>query len=265
MESLFILLWLVSFVIMVISTIKPNKAIIPYAKKSRKRAFLVWFSIGFLCLVLVGVTSSDSPTQEASKSETNSENAVVNNETQENDSKELDDTKSEEVDVIEPEKEVTPEETVLQEPELIIHTQDDYNMIGDIVIVGDMAVQVMDAQLYKGSGFDEPDNGYQYLLVYVGVSNYGTDIVYYSDYDFQIATEEGVLIDPAILFNFSGKALESGELLANGFVEGAIVFEVPQGDTGLKLYYVPNIWFDDEATFIDLSMIRNEFIYLKDL
>lgn len=44
-------------------------------------------------------------------------------------------------------------------------------------------------------------------------------------------------------------ALESGDLNAGGVVEGTVVFEEPEGDTGLKLNYYDNIVWDENASF----------------
>lgn len=38
-------------------------------------------------------------------------------------------------------------------------------------------------------------------------------------------------------------------LNAGGMVEGTLVFEQPQGDTGLKLNYYDNLLFDEDAAF----------------
>ena len=43
--------------------------------------------------------------------------------------------------------------------------------------------------------------------------------------------------------------LNSGELDAGGKVEGVIIWEQKQGDTGLKIRYYENVLFDDEYTF----------------
>ncbi len=43
--------------------------------------------------------------------------------------------------------------------------------------------------------------------------------------------------------------LNSGELDANGVVEGTIIWEQKQDDTGLKVRYYENVLFNDKYTF----------------
>ena len=43
--------------------------------------------------------------------------------------------------------------------------------------------------------------------------------------------------------------LNSGELDAGGKIEGVIIWEQKQNDTGLKVRYYDNVLFDDAYTF----------------
>lgn len=48
---------------------------------------------------------------------------------------------------------------------------------------------------------------------------------------------------------FNSHYCHCGNLNAGGVVEGTLVFEQPQGDTGLKLNYYNNSVFDEDASF----------------
>ena len=43
--------------------------------------------------------------------------------------------------------------------------------------------------------------------------------------------------------------LNSGELDAGGTIEGVIIWEQKQGETGLKIRYYNNVLIDDDYTF----------------
>jgi|GEM_PF-3647334 len=59
----------------ILGMINPNKALIPFAKQGRKQVFLTWFIAGFVCLILVGVTSDSE--------DASSDNVTVSESTEE--------------------------------------------------------------------------------------------------------------------------------------------------------------------------------------
>ncbi|MCF8020726.1 MAG: hypothetical protein K9L62_15195 [Vallitaleaceae bacterium] len=81
MAILFTLLWLFSTVIMILGIIQPRLAIIPFAKKSRGKAFVTWFGIGFLSMILVVATAPKE--ENIIDSVANEDSVAVENETAE--------------------------------------------------------------------------------------------------------------------------------------------------------------------------------------
>jgi hypothetical protein len=64
MFIVFVLLFAFCTVMMILGLIKPNLALIPFAKKGRGKAFLTWFLIGLLCFVVISIISFNSVSDE---------------------------------------------------------------------------------------------------------------------------------------------------------------------------------------------------------
>lgn len=264
MYILFVLLWLISVVMMILATVKPKYAIIPFAKNSRIKAFFTWFGIGVICLIIIGATMPDDI-----ETTDNSDASSIDM-----DQKDTVDTESEneaEMGAEEPlDSEATVETSTEVEAEgeilaLDIHNYDDKNVVGDIVLVGDMGVQVLGTQLYAGDEFDIPSSGYEFIVVYVSLINWGTDTISYDSWDFQLSDSNGVLDYEALVVFDADTYLGGAELLPGGYAEGTIVFEKPIGDQNVLLHYEPMFSFSGDSTVIDLAFIRDEYYLLKDL
>ncbi len=91
-----------------------------------------------------------------------------------------------------------------------------------------------------GNEYMVPESGKEYVLVEVSIENNGTDQVSFNTFDFQVQDSSGVLKTET--FVDAENKLNSGNLAPGGKVTGTMVFEVPAGDTGLKLVFKPSFW-----------------------
>ena len=140
--------------------------------------------------------------------------------------------------------------------------KDEY-YIGDIAELDDTLVQVISVEKSSGKSFDEPKEGYEYIIVTVAIKNNGDDKVTYSKYDFEMQNSKGQVNNPALTIVDTDTSLNSGELIKNGYVSGTIVFEEPIDDAELKLIYTPYIWIDDSLYF-NLMKTLSDFELLID-
>jgi len=90
--------------------------------------------------------------------------------------------------------------------------------------------------------FNNPDPGNEYVILSASVAYEGggyADTLSISDYDFKVAV--GTLIFDPPFVHMEGNELE-GEMLPGGRIDGLLVFEVPQGSTGIILIYDELLW-----------------------
>ncbi|MHB1413793.1 MAG: DUF4352 domain-containing protein [Chloroflexota bacterium] len=97
-------------------------------------------------------------------------------------------------------------------------------------------------------GLSTPKSGKEYLVLVVGIKNLSSKRVSYNSWDFKIKDSNGNIQGEAIVFGLGDDVPElgSGELAPDGYVGGALVFEVPKGDQHLAL-----IWDPCQFEFLD--------------
>ncbi len=100
-----------------------------------------------------------------------------------------------------------------------------------------------------GSEFDTAKDGHEYVIVTIKIENKSDAKISYNAFDWKMENSNGQELDETFTTVNSDTALNSGDLNAGGMVEGTLVFEQPQGDTGLKLNYYDNLLFDEDAAF----------------
>jgi hypothetical protein len=78
--------------------------------------------------------------------------------------------------------------------------------------------------------------GYEFVRVYLTITNTGDENFNYNVHDFKVQDSNGVLIPHKTVTDIP-YPISYGSLAPSGTLEGNLVFEVPQGDSGLKLVY----------------------------
>lgn len=242
MFIMFILLWIFCTVMMILGTIKPSLALLPFAKKGRGKAFISWFMIGLFCFIVeLVITPSDDIVTDNISSEI-SESVIVEEHS-------VTETSSETITTENEENKKT--EIVTSEVEL----KEKY-LVGEVATLDNTLVQVIDVVKSNGSDFDNPKDGMEYIIISIAINNKGSREISYNTYDFEMANSKGQLTDPAISIIDTETSLSSGNLLPNGFVEGTMVFEQPVDDTALTLVYTPSFWDDANVKFDVMNAIE---------
>lgn len=125
----------------------------------------------------------------------------------------------------------------------------DYNQ-SDVVTFNDIKYMITKVEKTKGSNeFFQAKEGYEYVKVTLKIENNSDKKISYNALDFQMVNGDGVESSVYSITAEDDVQLGSGELDAGGKIEGTIIWEQKQGDTGLKVRYYENVLFDDEYTF----------------
>jgi hypothetical protein len=121
--------------------------------------------------------------------------------------------------------------------------------VNEPATIGDQTLIVTGVQRNFSSGnqYVKPDAGKEYVVVSVTIQNNGSDQVSYNTYDFQVQDSNGVQKTEAFVTSVENQ-LQSGNLAPGGKVTGNLAYEVPKGDTGLKLIFKPSFWSSKTVT-----------------
>lgn len=127
--------------------------------------------------------------------------------------------------------------------------QKDYSQ-NDTVTYKDVAYSITKVEKTKGSNqYFQAKDGYEYVKVTIKIENKSDKKISYNALDFQMVNGDGQEASVYSITAENDVALSSGELDAGGKVEGVIIWEQKQGDTGLRIRYYNNVLFDKEYTF----------------
>ena len=114
--------------------------------------------------------------------------------------------------------------------------------LGEEVEYKNMKLIVNSVNFVANYQYNTPDEGNEFVEVNVTIENNSNSEKNYNVYDFSMVTSQGNKIDAdSETYGIDG-GLSSGDLIAGGKVTGTIVYEVPQNDSSLILYYSPNGW-----------------------
>jgi hypothetical protein len=121
--------------------------------------------------------------------------------------------------------------------------------VNEPATISDQTLTVTGVQRNYSSGnqYVKPDAGQEYVVVSVTIQNNGNEQVSYNTYDFQMQDSNGVQKTEAFVTSVENQ-LQSGNLAAGGKVTGNLAYEVPKGDTGLKLIFKPSFWSSKTVT-----------------
>lgn len=120
----------------------------------------------------------------------------------------------------------------------------------DVVTYKDVNYIIIGVDKTKGSNqYFQAKDGYEYVKVKIRIENKSDKKISYNALDFQMVNSDGV---EASFYSITAEddiLLSSGELDADGKVEGVIIWEQKQGDNDLRVRYYENVLFDDDYTF----------------
>lgn len=125
--------------------------------------------------------------------------------------------------------------------------------IGDAVKLNGMILTVTGKQISQGDQIAKPKEGNDFVIVNVKIENKGDKTISYNPVYFKLQNSNGQITDVTFMPIDGVKELEMGDLVKDGHVEGALVFEAPKGDNGLKLLFQDNIFTKDSKITIDLQ------------
>ena len=103
------------------------------------------------------------------------------------------------------------------------------------------------------ANYSNPKDGMEYVKVNISIKNASKDIQSYNALHFKIEDSNGSIETYAnAMMAQADDSLKHGDLAIGGTKEGSIVFEVPYGDTGLKLHIYKNGFDSDIINTIEL-------------
>ena len=132
--------------------------------------------------------------------------------------------------------------------------QKEYNQ-SDVVTYKDVSYSITKVEKTKGSNeYFQAKDGYEYVKVTIKIENNSDEKISYNPLDFQMVNGDGVeaswySITAEDDVQLEAGQLEAGQLEAGGKIEGVIIWEQKQDDTGLKVRYYKNVVFDNDYTF----------------
>lgn len=125
--------------------------------------------------------------------------------------------------------------------------------IGDTVALKGLNLTVTKVDKSNGTDFEKPKSGNEYIIVHVKIQNKGADKISYNPFYFKVQNSKGQITQEAFTTIDKDSVLNSGDLAANGEIEGTITFEEPKDDNGLVLQYQDNVFLKDEKIAINLK------------
>lgn len=119
--------------------------------------------------------------------------------------------------------------------------------IGDTVAIDDREMTVKEVRRGYTSKYLTPGEGNEYVLVRVEFQNKSDEKVSWYSNEWKIEDSNGAIEGTATMVNDEDDRLDYGELAPNGKKAGTLVYEVPKGDTNLRLHYQPSMFGKREA------------------
>ncbi len=120
----------------------------------------------------------------------------------------------------------------------------------DIVTYKNVKYSIVKVEKTKGSNqYFQAKEGYEYVKVTIKIENNSDEKISYNALNFQMVNGDGAEASTYTITAEEDIQLHSGDLDAGGKVEGVIIWEEKQGDTGLKLRYYNNALIDKNYTF----------------
>lgn len=121
--------------------------------------------------------------------------------------------------------------------------------IGETANLKGANVTVNKVEKSNGGEYDNPKDGYEFVIVEVTITNTNNSNITYNPYDFNMQNSQGNVTDMTWYTSDRDNDLSSGELAPGGTITGAIPFEQPINDSELTLIYEGNFWSSDKIKF----------------
>lgn len=119
---------------------------------------------------------------------------------------------------------------------------------GETATFDDVSYTVTKVKRSKGSEWESPKKGHEYVIVTLKIENKSDDVIAYNTFDWKMENSKGQLDGETFSTVNSDSALNSGDLKSGGTKKGTLVFEEPKKDKKLKLHYYGSM-LNDESQF----------------
>ena len=110
-----------------------------------------------------------------------------------------------------------------------------------------LTVTNIERDYQTGNQFAHAESGNEFVLVTVNIQNNSKSDLMYSTFNFQLQDSNGVKHNEAIMALTEGR-LNTGTLASGGKITGKLAYEVPKGDSGLKLVFESGSLFGKTVT-----------------
>lgn len=116
----------------------------------------------------------------------------------------------------------------------------EHYQVNDTVSLGDLDFTVNGVRVSSGSSFTKPEEGYQFVIVDITITNNGSESEAISSMMmFKIVNNEGISYDQSIMADTEGSL--DGELGAGRKMKGEIAYEVPTNISKFELEITPDL------------------------
>lgn len=115
--------------------------------------------------------------------------------------------------------------------------------VGDTVSYKGYEIKVNNVKYSKGSEYEEPDSGKQYVIINVTIKNNTDEKQSYNPFDFKL-NDNGNSTDLYETISEVKDTLNSGDLDKGASVSGNLVGQAKKDTKNLKLQYQTSIWND---------------------
>ena len=126
-------------------------------------------------------------------------------------------------------------------------TQTDFK-VGDVISVDNAEISVtkVERNYSTGNQYITPKSGKEFVKATISIENKSNDTIPFNIFNWNIEDSSGVIDSYSVLAS-ADDSLGSGDLAKGGKKIGTIVFEVPAGDTNLKIHYKPSMFSSKEV------------------
>ena len=128
--------------------------------------------------------------------------------------------------------------------------KNEYN-IGDTIDFDGKEVTITKVKRNYSTGnqFFHPKSGNEFVKVYIKIVNTSENEASINSWDFKVQDSKGVINSCSLITGDPAEdELSFSTLAPGGTVEGAVIFEVPKNDSGLKLIYNPSFFSSRKVT-----------------
>lgn len=116
--------------------------------------------------------------------------------------------------------------------------------INQTAMIKGVEMTVTKVEKSNGSQYNRPKSGKEFVIVSVKIKNTSVENLSYNPFYFKMQNSKGQLEDETFSTVNTDTALQSGELIKDGEVEGTIVYEELINDSGLILQYQDSLFND---------------------